>query len=259
MNADSIDFDFAMGSSTRWPLASPGVARRVELSALLRRIMDCVTSRGILPLQRCWRVTVMAFASAPKTGAEGTAVPCDPAANDWADVLASLGGNHDAYAQLIRRYQEPIAAYMWRFTRDPRDRDELVHEVFVDSYIGLANYSRRAPLFHWLKRIATRVGYRYWKSRQRRHREVPLSDSTDLAATKPNAIESARHAAEVVHSILAQLAPRDRLVMTLIYLESHSLAEVARLTGWTATMVKVQAHRARKRLAKICAQAEVEL
>ena len=54
-------------------------------------------------------------------------------------------------------------------------------------------------------------------------------------ATQSNEIESARHAAEVVHRILAQLAPRDRLVMTLIYLESHSLAEVAELTGWSET------------------------
>jgi len=88
---------------------------------------------------------------------------------------------------------------------------------------------------------------------------VALTASTDPVATMSSEIESARHAAEVVHSILAELAPRDRLVMTLIYLESNSLGEVARLTGWTETMVKVQAHRARKRLAKICAKMGIEL
>ena len=259
MNADSVDFRDVIGSPTRWPLASPGVALRVELPAALARTLKTVAARGNLPLPCPWWAATMVFARGPKIGAAETTASCEPDASDWADVCASLGGDHDAYARLMRRHQEPIAAYMRRFTRDQRQREELVHDVFVDAYLGLASYSRRAPLFYWLKRIATRVGYRYWKARQRRHREVPWSESNDPEATNPNEIESARHAAEVVHSILAQLAPRDRLVMTLIYLESHSLAEVARLIGWTETMVKVQSHRARKRMAKICAKMGVEL
>ena len=47
--------------------------------------------------------------------------------------------------------------------------------------------------------------------------------------------------------MLEKLAPRDRLVLTLLYLESRSVAEAADLAGWSESMVKVQAHRARKR------------
>ena len=43
---------------------------------------------------------------------------------------------------------------------------------------------------------------------------------------------SQRDAAELVHHLLAQLSPRDRLVITLIHLESHSYEEAGRLTGW---------------------------
>ena len=38
----------------------------------------------------------------------------------------------EAYERLMRRYQEPLAGYMWRFTRDRRERDELVQDVFVE-------------------------------------------------------------------------------------------------------------------------------
>ena len=178
---------------------------------------------------------------------------------DGADVQASLRGDGEAYARLVRRYQQPIAAYMWRFTRDRGQWDELVHDVFVEAYLGLARYAGRAPLLHWLKRIATRVGYRYWQVRQRRQREVPLPADTDPAAAVMGETESARHAGEVVQCVLHRLAPRDRLVMTLTYLEGCSVAQVAQLTGWTQTMVKVQTHRARKRLAKICEQMGIEL
>ena len=65
---------------------------------------------------------------------------------------------------------------------------------------------------------------------------------------------SAGEAGELVHRALATLAPRDRLVLTLMHLEGQSVAEVAGSTGWSATMVKVQAWRARARLKKALEQ-----
>ncbi|MHC4559233.1 MAG: RNA polymerase sigma factor, partial [Planctomycetota bacterium] len=66
-------------------------------------------------------------------------------------------------------------------------------------------------------------------------------------------------AAELVHRLLAQLRPRDRLVLTLRYLEGCDVAETARRTGWTKSMVKVQSGRAKKRLEKLIAQAGKEI
>jgi DNA-directed RNA polymerase specialized sigma24 family protein len=47
--------------------------------------------------------------------------------------------------------------------------------------------------------------------------------------------------------------------MTLTYLEGKTVAEIATLTGWSKTLVKVQAHRARRRLTKICQARGIEL
>jgi len=176
---------------------------------------------------------------------------------DGDDVRGSLAGDDAAYERLVRRYQDPIAAYMWRFTRDPRVRDELVQDVFVEAYLSLKTYAGRAPLRHWLKRLATRVGYRFWKSRRGR-RELPLPDEADWALATSDNAESARQAAELVHCLLARLGHRDRLVLTLAYLEGCTVKETAELTGWSQTMVKVQSHRARRRLAEICRRMGVE-
>jgi RNA polymerase sigma-70 factor (ECF subfamily) len=53
---------------------------------------------------------------------------------------------------------------------------------------------------------------------------------------------------------LEKLSPRDRLVITLLHLEERSVAEAAEHTGWSQTMVKVQAFRARARLKKLLQQ-----
>jgi RNA polymerase sigma-70 factor (ECF subfamily) len=177
--------------------------------------------------------------------------------DDASDIRAALEGNSDSYARLVRRYQESIGAMMWRFTRNPREWEELVHDVFVEAYFSLASFRARAPFEHWLKRIATRTGYRYWKRQQRHRQEEPLTE--EPSASCEQALENASDAAELVQQLLGQLAPRDRLVMTLTYLEGKTVAEIAALTGWSKTLVKVQAHRARGRLTKICQARGIEL
>ena len=166
---------------------------------------------------------------------------------DRQDIQATLAGDGEAFTRLVRRHQDRIAGYMWRFTRDRGELEELVQEVFVEAYFSLGGYRGRAPFSHWLMRIATRVGYRLWK-RRRRHRPartLPLEQWDALAAAEqPDPADCA----ELVHALLAELPPRDRLVLTLIYIEGLSAAQVAERTGWSRTLVKVQAHRARRKL-----------
>ncbi len=48
--------------------------------------------------------------------------------------------------------------------------------------------------------------------------------------------------------MLAQLPPRDRLVVSLLDVAEHTVAEVSEMTGWSRTLVRVRAFRARRRL-----------
>jgi len=184
----------------------------------------------------------------------------DPAAaSDLDDIRLSRDGDSDAYRRLIERHQKHIAKIMWRFSRETGTHEELVQDVFVEAYLSLGGYRQRAPFAHWLARIATRVGYGYWKQRDRRRRtETFTLEQWDLIAEAPAETIDPDQAAELVHRLLGQLRPRDRLVLTLRYLEGCDVAETARRTGWTKTMVKVQALRARKRLQNLLAKTPEE-
>ena len=166
-----------------------------------------------------------------------------------ADVRAASQGDGEAYSRIIGRYQQTIARRMHRFTRDPGAIEELVHDVFVEAYFSLSKYRGDAPLEHWLQKIATRVGYKYWERRQR-ERTIPFQDGMhDPSRAEEQA--GGDDAVEEVGNALEKLPPRDRLVLTLLYLESRSVAEAADLAGWSQTMVKVQAYRARGKLRKL--------
>ena len=187
---------------------------------------------------------VSAEAVSTENGAGG--VP----AVDWADITSTLHGDEQAYARLVRRYQSDIADQMWRFSRQVSVAEELVQEVFVEAYFSLAKFRGQSPLLHWLRRIATRVGYRYWKHEARRRARSAALEAWSMVR-EPQADPHPEEAGAIVHQVLAQLPPRDRLVLTLIYLQGCSVAETSDRTGWSQTMVKVQAHRARKKLKKL--------
>ena len=58
-------------------------------------------------------------------------------------------------------------------------------------------------------------------------------------------------AAEILHSLLAQLPRADRLVLTLMYFEQCSTRDIAERMGWSRAMVKMRAFRARRKLKTI--------
>jgi RNA polymerase sigma-70 factor (ECF subfamily) len=175
------------------------------------------------------------------------------------DVHRSLQGDPEAYRRLIERHQEYIGRVLWRFSRDRRVHEELVQDVFVEAYLSLDRYHGKAPFVHWLSRIATRVGYRYWKqvNRQKKRESFTLEEWDQLPGDSVEKMDASQ-AAELVYRLLGQLPPRDRLVLTLRYLEECDVAETAQRTGWTKSMVKVQTWRAKKKLEKLFIEAEKE-
>lgn len=168
---------------------------------------------------------------------------------DHEDIEASLAGDGGAYARLVQRHEADVARRMWRFSRDPTVCEELVQDVFVEAWRGLASFRGRAPFQHWLRRIATRVGYRYWKHRHRDERALALADS-DAAPDAERELDAPK-AAEMLHALLARLKPADRLVLTLMYFDDCGTKEIAERTGWNRAMVKMRVHRARNRLRRI--------
>jgi len=171
---------------------------------------------------------------------------------DVGDIQDSLNNDDEAYARIVRRYQNQIASYMFRFSRQQEECEELVQEVFVEAYFSLHSFKKKSPFFHWLRRIATRVGYRFWKSRARDRARSAITPQEwgQLQAAADQRL-AAQEAGELLHKFLMQLPPRDRLVLTLMYIEEQSVEKIASLVGWSQNMVKVQLHRARGKLKKL--------
>lgn len=167
---------------------------------------------------------------------------------EQADIAASLKGDGEAYRRLVVQYQNLIAGQMRRFSQDPVVLEELVQDVFVEAYLSLKSFRGEAPFLHWLRRLATRTGYRYWKAQaRRREREAELPEHLPELPAEPAALTQ-YEAEELLFHLFEKLAPDDRLVLTLFYFDDCGTNEIAEQTGWSRAAVKVRLHRARNRL-----------
>ena len=170
---------------------------------------------------------------------------------DAHDIRAACGGDEGAAQRLYQRYEAQVSQQMWRFTRDLHTHQELVQEVWSSAFLNLEKFRSKAPFLHWIRRIATNTGYRFWK-KQAREKEG-REDYENEQQGKPQASQTTTpsEAAEYLHGLLARLKPDHRLVLTLYYFDECSTREIAERTGWSLSKVKICNMRARATLKKL--------
>jgi len=173
-------------------------------------------------------------------------------------ISAARNGNPASFEPLVAKYQARIFATARRYARRESEVEDIVQEVFIKAFQKLDGFRGEAPFEHWLMRLAVRTCYDFLRSHQRNRETAftelsePESDWLDRFVVEPSsASEDADAARELVEKVLSRLSPAARLVITLLEIEEKSVKEIAQITGWSVTLVKVRAFRARAEMRKI--------
>jgi RNA polymerase sigma-70 factor (ECF subfamily) len=172
-------------------------------------------------------------------------------------IAAVLRGDQTSFEPLVVRYQPRVFATARRYARREDEVEDIVQEVFVKAFQRLGTFRAEAPFEHWLMRMAVRVCYDFLRRHQRNRERTfaELSDDEDgwleRLGAHGDASPEAAAAKQLVARLLDQLSPEARLVITLLEIEERSVKEIAKLTGWSETLVKVRAFRARAQMRKL--------
>jgi RNA polymerase sigma-70 factor (ECF subfamily) len=167
-------------------------------------------------------------------------------------VAATLAGDDHAFAELSGRHKGRVFGVAARFASNAAELEDICQEVFVQAYFKLRQYRRDSPFEHWILRITTYKCYDYLRKRQRTGSPVSI-DAMLESGHEPHAPQDPdpNPDLERLHAAMAQLSPKERLVITLLELEERSVQEIADFTGWSTANVKVRAFRARAALRKL--------
>ena len=179
-------------------------------------------------------------------------VAAESSVSDEQLVSATLEGDEQAFAELARRHKSRVFGIASRFARDAAELEDICQDVFVQVYFKLRQFRRDSPFEHWVMRITTYKCYDYLRKRRRRGPVVSV-DAMLESGYEPSAPETAAPHPDLerLHAALAQLSPKERLVITLLELEERTIQEIASYTGWSTANVKVRAFRARAALRKL--------
>lgn len=168
-------------------------------------------------------------------------------------------GDPEACHQLVVMFHPWVMRRVRGQIHRHADVDDVVQEVFLKIFVKIDQFRGIQPFSHWVARVTTNTCYD-WLRRQKARPSIAASDLSEAErAVIENTLamesnESDDIKAEVLTGLLdrliASLKPREQIVIRLLDLEQNSVAEVAELTGWGISKVKVTAHRARKKLAE---------
>ena len=171
-------------------------------------------------------------------------------------VLAARGGDTSAFAALVTAYKSKVFGISGKYARNHHELEDLAQDIFIKAWKGLPSFRGDAPFEHWLMRLAVRACYDFLrKNRSRREREFSWdalveSGHRGLESGGTSDITEETEALLEVRRAMTLLAPKEQLVLALIEFEERPVREVAELTGWSESNVKVRAFRARQSLKK---------
>ena len=172
---------------------------------------------------------------------------------DYDLVARAVAGREEGFEELVRRYQRPIAAYVYRMVGDYEAALDLTQEVFIKVYSSLARYRSEFKFSTWIYKIAHNASVDYlrrnWTREQAitsevdgEEREMPVM-SRKLSPEQEYAVEERR--AEI-ERVVRQLPAAYRELIILRHQHDLSYDEIAEVMTLPLGTVKNRLFRARE-------------
>lgn len=184
-------------------------------------------------------------------------------ARDGALIERALGGELEAFNEIVAFYQDYLFALTVRVVGDRDSAADAVQEAFFSCYRNLDRF-RGDSFRSWLTRIALNAATDVLRQRKRRPLE-PFPEWED-EAWQPPALESdnperqamRRNAGRVLSVALQQITDDQRTAIVLYDVEGYDYQEIADMTGVSLGTVKSRIHRGRLALRELLGS-EMEL
>ncbi len=162
-------------------------------------------------------------------------------------ISQSQHGDHEAFAQLVKRHQRMIHALTYRMTGSLPDAADLAQDTFLQAYRQLGGFRGDARFSSWLYRIAINLCLN-WQDKRHRRQAAHAAYGQNLETAAPPAPDPR---ARLVQEALMKLNPKHRAALVLTVYDGLNHAEAARALGCAETTVSWRVFAARNRLKKL--------
>ncbi len=166
-----------------------------------------------------------------------------------------LDGDDSAFSELVKKYQKPVHALVWRKIGDFHIAEEITQDTFLKAYQRLGTLKQPQRFTGWLYVIAANNCKMWMRKKRLRTQSLEETDSAHLEkatysgyVVEENERTIAEAQREVVKQLLATLQESDRTVITLHYFSEMSAADIGAFLGVSVNTIKSRLRRAQQRL-----------
>ena len=189
-----------------------------------------------------------------------------PAQSDKDLAALAADGREEAYGELLKRYERPVFALIFRMVRDRSLAEDLAQEAFILAFNAIASYNSRYKFSSWIFKIANNHTIDHLRKRKLdtvsihgspHARTASEEEQTRLVVEStdedPQAYVEHRELGHQIEQAIGELRPEYQTAILLRHVEGYAYEEIAEIMDLPLGTVKTYLHRARGELKTLLA------
>ncbi len=176
-------------------------------------------------------------------------------------IERTLGGDGNAFAVLMERFQRKIFRIAFSITRDETEADHVTQDTFVQAYTHLARFQGHSRFDTWLTRIAINRSRDFLRRRRfvslfvvdEEGEEQPVIEPVDERPDGERAVMASQLRA-AIRRAERTLSAQQKVIFRLRHYEELSSEEIADHLGLQASTVRAHLFRALQKIRKELAE-----
>ena len=159
--------------------------------------------------------------------------------DDAALVRAAQEGDHAAFEELVRLYDQSVLRLALNLLRSEEEARDVYQEAFLKIYRSLASFRFQCSFYTWVYRIVTNICLDHLRKRAVRKEESPAARQEDAEAmdffeqvedrrteSQPERDLLRRELRHQIERALKRLSPRERMVFELKHYQGLKLRTI---------------------------------
>jgi RNA polymerase sigma-70 factor (ECF subfamily) len=180
------------------------------------------------------------------------------AATDRELVATAVSGVEGSFEELVRRYQRPISAYVYRMVGNYESALDLTQEIFIKVYSSLGRYREEFKFSTWIYKIAHNSAVDHLRRNATREQSLVIGtegDQFDLplesGRLSPEQESERKERRVEIESVVRTLPANYRELIILRHSQDLSYEEIVEVTGLPLGTVKNRLFRAREMMRQL--------
>lgn len=161
-------------------------------------------------------------------------------------------GRSEAFDEIDRRYRPVLHRFLTRYTLCTHQAEELVQRTLIRGFEMIGQLESGEKLVGWLHRIAFRMVAA--EGRKRRMTSLDAEEIAEPTVVFADEMQRCEERNQLWRIARRELSTEEFEILCLRYREDLDMATIATKIGKTEGAVRVQLHRARKKLLPLFAE-----